>query len=99
MQPAISLTEFYQTFHNIGCFYCFGRFSKRIRETILEICRKRLHLVIAFQEGGAASTTLLMVALQVKNDASYNSVYAAYGDITVRMVCAAGPNGAKMHGR
>jgi len=59
------------------------------------VCRKCLHLVIAFQEGGAASTTLREVTVQIISDASCNTAYAAYGGITARMICAAVPGGGK----
>jgi hypothetical protein len=35
------------------------------------------------------------VTVQVASDASCNSAYASYGDITARMICAAVPNGGE----
>jgi hypothetical protein len=54
-----------------------------------------MHLIIAFQEVGAASTTLRQVTVQVTSDSSCNSAYAAYGGITAHMICAGIPNGGK----
>jgi trypsin len=46
-------------------------------------------------EGGAASTTLRTVTVQIVSDASCNTAYASYGGITARMICAAVTGGGK----
>jgi hypothetical protein len=51
--------------------------------------------VIAFQEGGSLSTTLLQVTVQVISDFLCNNAYAAFGGITARMICAGVPGGGR----
>jgi len=73
----------------------FQPFYKNDHQYALNVCRKWLHLVIAFQEGGAASTTLRQVTVQIVSDASCNNAYAAHGGITPRMICAGVPGGGR----
>jgi len=51
--------------------------------------------LLAFKDGGAASTTLHRVILQITSDSECNNAYAAYGGITDRMICAGDPNGGR----
>jgi hypothetical protein len=99
VQPAIFLTAISLSLkslnQNFGYIFCFGRFTKIIRNALLEVCQKLLHMVIAFQEGGAGSTTLRQVTVQIVSDSSCNSAYSSFGGITARMICAGVPNGGR----
>ena len=80
---------------HVGCFYCFRHLIRTIGDTLLDVCRKWLHLIIAFQEGGAASTTLRQVTVQIINQATCNSAYSAHGGVTSNMICAGVSGGGR----
>ena len=80
---------------NFGYIYCFGRLTKRISARLMVFCRKWLHLVTTFQEGGSASTILREATLQIISDAQCSSAYANIDVITARMICAGVTGGSQ----
>ena len=99
VQPAIFLTtiSLSLTFIDqiVSYIYCFGSFTKMMRNMLLEVCWEWLHLVIALQEGGSASTTMRQVTVQIISDSTCNSAYASVGGITPRMICAGVSGGGR----